>query len=74
MFFTVRITAKDFIRPFFIMFHNHNTSTVWAFLIDRLIPQDEIAVWIMAATVEDTAPFRFPFNQRSFAAFRTRNA
>ena len=51
MIFTVRIAAEELIRAFLIMFYSHDAAAEVAFLIDGLVPEDEIALRIFTAAV-----------------------
>ena len=66
MIFTVRIAAKEFIRAFFIMFYGHDAAAEVTFLIDGLVPENEIALRIFAAAVEDAAPLGLALNLLPF--------
>ena len=74
MIFTFCIAAKNLIRPFFIMFDNHDTAANRALLVDRLVPEDKVTFRILAAAVEDAAPLGFALDERPLAALGTSNA
>lgn len=74
MVFTVPVAAKELVRTFFIMFDNHDAAAQVTFLVDRLVPEDKVAVRILAAAVKDAASFRLALDERPLAAFRAGNA
>lgn len=56
------------------MFDDHDTAANRAFLVDRLVPEDEVTFRVLAAAVEDAAPLGLTLDERPLAALGTSNA
>ena len=68
MIFTFTIAAEYLGRSALIMLDDHDTAAFGAFLIDRLVPDHEIAVRILAAAVKYAAPLGLALDESPFAA------